>query len=123
MRKTILPGVLLTAFACAPALADSYPVGGKWGVTPSFTDGALDCTNKRVIAFNGNQRTDSKGGVNAYRNRSVTAEGPGNYRIVDVFTTGQISNAHATYTLRQQDAGHIEIQMQSGGSLKLQKCK
>jgi hypothetical protein len=47
----------------------------------------------RVIAFNGNQRTDSKSGVPAYRNVSVTSSGA-NYRVSDEFTTGQISNAH-----------------------------
>ncbi len=65
-----------------------------------------------MIDFNGDQRTDSNGGVPAYRNHSVTADGPSAYRVVDEFTTGQISNAHTTYTLRQVDADHIEMQMQ-----------
>jgi hypothetical protein len=41
---------------------------------------------------------------------------------VDEFTTGQISNAHTTYMLRLVDDDHIEMQMQPGGTLKLQRC-
>ena len=84
--------------------------------------GAIDCAGKRVIAFNGDTRTDSKGGVPAYRNRSVTADGPSQFRVVDEFTNGQVNNAHTTYTLRQLDADHIDMRMQ-GGTLKLQRCK
>jgi hypothetical protein len=47
----------------------------------------------RVTAFNGNQHADSKSGVPAYRNVSVTSSGA-NFRVSDEFTTGQISNAH-----------------------------
>jgi hypothetical protein len=61
--------------------------------------------------------------VPAYRNKTVTPEGPSGYRIVDEFTTGQISNAHTTYTLRLVDDDHIEMQMQPGGTLKLQRCQ
>jgi hypothetical protein len=123
MRKTILPAVLLSALACAPALAGTYPVSGGWGVSTSAAAGRIDCVNKRVITFNGNQRQDSKGGVPAYRNKTVTPEGPSRYRIVDEFTTGQISNARTTYTLRLVDDDHIEMQIQPGGTLKLQRCK
>src|SRR5580692_10328673 len=106
MRKTIPLAILLAALAL-PALADSYPVKGPWGQSSSSDNGAIDCSGKRVITFNGNQRQDSKGGVSAYRNRSVTADGPSSYRVVDEFTTGQISNAHMSYTLHQVDDDHI----------------
>jgi len=122
MRKTILTAMLISALA-APALADSYPVSGAWGQSTSSAKGAIVCAGKRVITFNGNQRTDSKGGVPAYRNKSVTPAGPSSYRIVDQFSTGQINNASVNYTLRQVDADHIEMNMQSGGSLKLQRCE
>ena len=120
MRKTILSAMLLGALA-APALADNYPVSGAWGQSTSSTKGAIDCAGLRVIAFKGNQRTDSKGGVPAYRNKSVTPAGSG-YRIVDVFTNGQINNAQTSYTLRLIDADHIEMSGQSG-TLKLQRCE
>jgi len=84
--------------------------------------GAIDWVGKRVIDFIGNQRTDSNGGVPSYRNRSVTAEGPSSYRIVDEFTTGQISAGHTSYILRKVDPDHIELVME-GGALKLQRCK
>ncbi len=119
MHRAIL-SVLLIALA-APALAATYPVSGNWGVGAPPSKGPVDCGNLRVIGFNGNQRTDSKGGVPTYRNVSVTHSGSG-YRIVDEFATGQISNARANFTLRQIDADHLEM-AQSGGTLKLQRCK
>lgn len=120
MRKTILPAMLLCALAM-PALADSYPVSGAWGQSASSEKGAIDCAGKRVITFNGNQRTDSNGGVPAYRNKSVTAVGS-DYRVVDVFSNGQVNNAQVVFTLRKVDADHIEMTMQSG-TLKLQRCE
>jgi len=121
MRKAILFG-LLTAALAAPALAATYPVSGRWGQSMAATQGTIDCSGKRVVAFNGDTRTDSGGGVPAYRNQSVTPAGPAQYRIVDVFSTGQISAAQASYTLRLVDDDHIELRMQNG-TLKLQRCK
>jgi len=117
--------LLLVALTCAatPALADDYPVSGRFGVVPSFTDKAPDCNGKRVIAFSGNQRTDSNGGVPAYRNKSVQADGAQAWRVVDIFTTGQIANANAKYTLRVVGDGKVEMNQQPGGMLKLQRCK
>jgi hypothetical protein len=114
--------VLFTAGSlAAPALADNYPVSGKWGQSASSVSGAIDCTGKRVIAFNGNQRTDTAGGVPAYRNRSVTSAGS-SFRVIDEFATGQISG-RTSFTLRKVDADHIELAMQGGTTLKLQRCK
>jgi len=122
MRKTILSAMLLAALA-APALAQSYPVSGPWGQSASSEKGAIDCAGKRVINFKGDQRTDSKSSVPGYHIKSVTPEGPSHYRIVDQFTTGQIRNGSVNYTLRQVDADHIELNMQPGGMVKLQRCK
>ena len=122
MRTLILTAVLMAALPGA-ALADDYPVNGRFGVVSGFTDKPLDCTGKRVIAFNGNQRTDSKGGVPAYRNRSVQAAGTATWRVVDIITTGQIANANANYTLHARDADHLEMNQQPGGALKLQRCR
>ena len=79
--------------------------------------------SKRVIEFSGDQRTDSNGGVPAYRNQSVVSEGPSSYRITDEFSTGQISSGRTSYTLRKVDPDHVEMNMQDGGSVKLQRCK
>ena len=122
MRMIIVSALLLSALA-APAEAQVYPVVGKWGQSSGAEKGAIDCVGKRVIEFNGDQRTDSNGGVPAYRNQSVTPDGPSSYRIVDEFSTGQISAGHTSYALRKVDADHIELIMQDGGSLKLQRCK
>ena len=118
----LLPAIALIALT-APALADTYPVSGRFGVVPGFTDKPPDCAGKRTIAFNGNQRTDSKGGVPAYRNKSVQAAGASTWRVIDIFTTGQISNAQAVYTLHAVKDGQLEMNMQPGGMIKLQKCK
>lgn len=115
--------VILCATLVAPALAASYPVSGRWGESASTEKGAIDCTGKRVVEFTGNTRTDSNGGVPAYRNKSVTPEGDARWRIVDVFTSGQISNAAVTYTLVQIDPDRIALDLQKGGTLKLQRCK
>jgi hypothetical protein len=121
MRNLILPAMLLLASA-APAFAAGYPVSGKWGQTSTSDKGPVDCGKLRVISFNGDTRTDSNGGVPAYRIKSIAADGSG-YRIVDEFTTGQIRNGNVKYTLRQSDADRLELNMQPGGLIKLQRCK
>jgi hypothetical protein len=114
--------VLAALALAAPALAQGYPVSGQWGESNSSQKGPIDCSGRRVIGFNGDQRTDSNGGVPAYRNRSVTKV-DNSYRVTDEFTTGQISNGRTSYTLRQTDADHLEMTQQGGSTLKLQRCK
>ena len=121
MRTAILSALLLGTLA-ATASAQVYPVTGKWGQTTSQEAGAIDCTNKRVIEFNGDQRTDSNGGVPAYRNKSVVSAGQSNYRVVDEFSNGQVSAGQSQYTLRQVDADHLEMNTDNG-TLNLQRCK
>jgi hypothetical protein len=121
------PAILLacligTAAFAAPAMAASYPVSGRWGQSASSAKGPIECHGRRVMSFNGNRRTDSTGGVRAFRNRSVTADGPSQYRVVDEFSNGQISDGHMSYTLRQVDADHIVVQS-SQGTVTLQRCK
>jgi hypothetical protein len=113
---------LLAAALAAPALADAYPVSGRWGESAGGEKGPIACAGRRVITFDGDQRRDSRGGVPAYRNRSVTAAGPSRWRIVDEFATGQIS-ARAVYVLQRLDADRIELDMQPGGTIRLQRCK
>jgi opacity protein-like surface antigen len=121
MRRLILTATLAAAVA-APAAAATYPVSGRWGESTSGKPGAIDCSGKRVVGFTGNVRIDSGGSVHAYQNRSVTDDGPGQYRIVDIFSNGQISGGHISYTLRRVDADHIVLQLQSG-TVTLQRCK
>jgi len=109
--------------AASPALAQGYPVSGRYGVVTSPSDGPVDCGNKRVIEFSGGQRSDSQGGVPGYRMKSVTANGSGQWRVTDQFTTGQIRNGSMSYTLKQPDADHLELNQSKGGTIKLQKCK
>ncbi len=123
MMKRAIAATLLLAALTAPALAGTYPVSGKWGQSASTDKKPIDCRTLRVIAFNGDQRTDSKGGVPAYRNRTVEAAGSGQYRIVDEFTTGQIGNAKMNYTLRVVDGDTVEMMLEKGGTVRLRKCK
>jgi len=121
MTKTIL-AALLTCTLAAPALAEGYPVQGRWGESKTSENGPVDCAKLRVIAFNGDQRTDTGGGVPAYRNLSVAPDS-GGYKITDIFTTGQIRNGRVNYVLRKMDADRIELRQQVGGTIKLQRCK
>ena len=122
MRTLSLTGIVLAALA-GPALADNYPGPGRWGESADSDKGPIDCTGKRVIAFNGEQRTDSKGGVPGYRNKSVNGEGASRWRVVDVFTTGQIAYGYMNYTLVRTDADRLEMVQQKGGTIRLQRCK
>ena len=118
----ILTALLVTTLA-TPALAQSYPVSGRWGESNSSEKGPIDCTgNRRVIDFSGNQRTDSNGGVPEYRNVSVQSVGQSDYRIVDEFSNAQVSAGHTEYTLRKIDSDHI-VMNQSGTALNLQRCR
>ena len=93
------------------------------GARTSSEKGPIDCTdNRRVIDFSGNQRTDSNGGVPTYWNRSVQSVGQSDYRIVDVFSNGQVSDGQSEYTLRKIDSDRI-VMNQSGTALNLQRCK
>ena len=125
MRSLILSAMLVAALGTlgAPALAGGYPVSGNWGQSSSSAKGAIDCAGKRVIGFNGDQRTDSHSGVPGYRNLSVTSAGSSQYRVVDEFSNAQVKYGRTSYTLRKIDDDHIEMHMQSGGTLKLQRCK
>jgi hypothetical protein len=123
MIQTLRTILILAALAfITPALAQNYPVSGQWGESNSSQKGPIDCSGKRVIGFNGDQRTDSNGGVPAYRNRSVT-RADGAYRVTDEFTTGQISNGHTDYTLRQVDADHLQMTPDGGSTVTLQRCR
>jgi len=115
--------LLLIAALTAPALADSYPVSGRWGQSDSGKRGPIDCTGKRVITFKGEQRFDTGGGVPAYHNKSVRTDGADQWRIVDQFSNGQISAGNTSLTLTKTDADHIVLDLQGGHTLKLQRCK
>jgi hypothetical protein len=120
MKKFVV--ILLTATCLAtPALAASYPVSGRWGQISDPKPGPADCTNKRVVRFEGERRFDSGGGVPQYRLREVVTQGSNAFRVTEEFATGQIK-ARLAYTLRQVDSDRIELIMSPGGTLKLKRC-
>lgn len=115
--------LLLVLMLSAPALADDYPVQGKWGVSDSASKGPIDCAGKRVVDFRGDQRTDTGGGVPSYHNGSVISDGSSGFRIVDQFSNGQVQGGTTTYHLRQNDEDHIILDLQMGGTVELTRCK
>lgn len=121
--RILAVAVVASGSQIGAAAAGNYPIDGRWGVTASTEKGRVDCSKLRVLAFNGDQRTDSGGGVPAFRNLTIQSAGGRDFRIVDVFTTGQTSNAQAKYTLKIVEPDRVEINQQPGGVLKLRKCK
>ena len=67
-------------------------------------------------------------GVSMARMRRLRAgisrvDGAARYRVVDSFTTGQIKDAQSSYTLTLVDANRIEMRLDQGSTIKLQRCK
>ena len=121
--STVAIGAALAVAAVMPALADTYPVSGRWGITDGSQKGRIDCAGKRVITFSGDQRFDTGGGVPGYHNESVQTEGTGRWRIVDLFTTGQIRAGRTTLMLTKIDDYRITLDLQGDSTLALQRCK
>ena len=121
MRRLAL--ALVSVALASPALADTYPVSGRFGVSAWTQDGRIDCAGKRIVTFGPTWRRDTGGGVPTFVNRSVTRTGPGRFAVVDEFTTGQIYFATAVYDLYIAGADRILLNQQPGGVLKLQRCK
>ncbi|MBW7949305.1 MAG: hypothetical protein KJZ73_10405 [Pseudorhodoplanes sp.] len=116
-----LTGAIVTLpIVAGYAVAASYPVSGKWTYESSAEKGpARDC-GRHYMEFSGERRTDTGGGVPAYRNLSVTRAGDA-YRLVDEFNTGQI-RARLTYGLRVVDEHHIELDLPQGKKILLRRC-
>ena len=104
------------------AVADTYPVSGKWTYDNPTADGPAEDCGQRYMSFDGVVRRDTTGGVSSFRNFSVNQIGDRSYRVVDQFDNAMI-NARQTYTLRLLDDDHIEIDPQSGPSVTLRRCQ
>jgi hypothetical protein len=114
---TLITAVCLTT----PALAITYPVSGRWGLSTETKPGPIDCADKRVIRFDSVRRFDSGGGVPDYRMIDLVHEGDTAFRITEEFNTGQIK-ARFIYLLRLIDSDRIELAMARGGTLQLKRC-
>ena len=103
------------------AVAQSYPVTGKWTYEDTGGEGpARDC-GKRYMDFQGERRFDTGGGVPDYRNRSVSGDGD-EYRLSDEFDTGQI-RARVDYNIRRVDNDRIELKLPYNKTVKLRRCQ
>ena len=103
------------------AVAQSYPVSGKWTYEDKAGEGPAPECGRRYMEFAGERRFDTGGGVPDYRIRSVTRNGE-DYRVVDEFNTGQI-RARVDYSIRIVDNDRIELQLPQGKSVKLRRCQ
>ena len=113
MRTTILSALLAHRPRLCRLRRKSIRSRASGAKARSSEKGPIDCSDsKRVIDFNGDQRTDSNGGVPAYRNQSVVASGPSSYRVIDEFSTGQIS---AGQTLHAAKGRSDRIEMNRSG--------
>lgn len=102
------------------AVAQSYPVTGKWTYDDAGGDGPARECGKRYMDFQGERRFDTGGGVPDYRNRSVERDGD-DYRLVDEFNTGQI-NARLNYNIRRVDKDRIELKLPANKTVRLRRC-
>jgi hypothetical protein len=103
------------------AVAQSYPVTGKWTYDDTGGEGPAKECGKRYMDFRGERRFDTGGGVPDYRNRSITQDGD-NYSLVDEFNTGQIS-ARLNYNIRRVDNDRIELKLPANKTVKLRRCE
>jgi hypothetical protein len=103
------------------AVAQSYPVTGKWTYEDTGGEGpARDCGN-RYMDFQGERRFDTGGAVPDYRNRSVRGDGD-EYRLTDEFNTGQV-NARVDYNIRRVDNDRIELKLPYNKTVRLRRCQ
>jgi hypothetical protein len=107
-----------------PAFAAEYPVQGVFAVTGQQSERELDCKDSRRIAFRGDQRTDTGGGVSAFHNRSITRVDDHTFDIIDEFSNGLIYNAKAPYRLVIIDRDRLELILWPDGKrLRLRRCR
>jgi hypothetical protein len=103
------------------AVAQSYPVTGKWTYENTGGEGPAPECGKRTMEFAGERRFDKGGGVPDYRNLSASRSGD-EYKMVDEFNTGQI-RARVEYNIRRIDNDHIEMKTRQGQTIPLRRCQ
>jgi hypothetical protein len=115
---TVSLAALAVAMAAAPALADVFPVTGKWTYENAEDSGPAPICGNRTMEFKGERRFDKVGGVSDLRNVSVIESGPKVYQVVDEFFNAMI-RGRVYYTLSVIDKDHIEIKLNEGGTATL----
>lgn len=124
VSRTFAAAAVFSALAASVAMADPYPLSGKFAyVRPGLAPDA-PCGKEPIMRFTGDRRYDSTGGVHDFVNVSVTRNGGGDFEVIDVFSNGQIRNASTKLTLRVIDDDHADVRLApSGKQIKLQRCK
>jgi hypothetical protein len=119
---TALAGLATAGLSALPASASNYPVSGRWAYLQP--DKPVDCRRPPYMEFTGNRRFDVGGGsVPDYRNISVEVAGTGEYRVVDLFFTGQI-RGQVHYAMRLVGPARLELRLEpSGKTVLLQRCQ
>ena len=103
------------------ALADTYPISGKWTYDNPKAEGPAQDCGTRYMSFEGNARRTNVGGVSFFSNFKVEQIGNSRYRITDQFDNGMIS-ARQIYDLRIVDSDHIELDLSAGPVIALRRC-
>jgi hypothetical protein len=103
------------------ALADTYPISGKWTYDNPRAEGPAEDCGARYMSFEGNARRTTVGGVSFFSNFKVEQIGDSRYRITDQFDNGMIS-ARQIYNLRIVDSDHIELDLSAGPVIALRRC-
>jgi hypothetical protein len=103
------------------ALAQDYPVLGRWTYENASAEGPAENCGQRHMTFEGVRRFDTGGGVPVYRNVGVQQVADDEFRIVEAFNTGSI-DGNVRYTLRKIDENRIVIEL-AGHVIPLRRCK
>jgi hypothetical protein len=121
-RRLAVSLLALVPALAGGAVADSYPVSGRWTYQDASAPGAAPDCKSPTMEFRGAQRLDTGGGVPQYRNVRVEESSSTLYRVIDEFFTVQI-RGRVTYTLSISDKDHVEIRYEKGGkSVVLRRC-
>lgn len=103
------------------AVAQSYPVTGKWSYEDNGGDGPAQDCGSRYMDFQGERRFDTGGYVRDYRNHSSTSDGD-EYKLQDDFFNGAI-RGRMNYNIRRVDNDRIELRTQQGNTVRLRRCQ
>ncbi len=118
----LVPAAVALALSANGALADAYPVSGRWTYENASRPGPAKICGGRTMEFRGAQRFDTGGGVPQYRNVSVDRASPGLFAVVDEFFNVQ-TRGRVTYALRILDEDHIVLRLAlTGATIPLRRC-
>lgn len=119
----LLSSIALTGGAAPPAMADAYPVSGRWTYHNASQKGPAETCDRPTMEFRGNHRFDSFGGVPDFRNVRIERIDATSFALNDEFLTWPNVRGNVYYSLRLIDDDHIEIDIpRAGRAFLLRRC-